>query len=189
MEVNSFFQQNPYIAQITIPLGVLFFEILLHLGISRFWIKKGTILSTMIAYNLGVLLLFYAEFRFHQYAYLILSETLALTLVNFVFYSALAFFYFSFVNIGETSVRIRVLRELAASSEGISTEELLKRYNVNHIIQMRVDRMLNTGEMIKKDDRYYYSGKPKMFLIAKTCQRLKVLLLGKRSFDSRLSIE
>ena len=177
-----------YLSQMRLPFIALFCEIALHLLISRFWIRRGTIISTLIAYGICLLLLAVLQNQTLSNQLLPMHTVLSLSAVNFIFYSAMAFFYFSFVNIGESSVRIRILREISDSQNGVSQAELLRRYNVDHMIQARIERFLSSGEMVLRKDRYYYSGKPKMLLVAKTCQKIKKLLLGKESFRSERTV-
>jgi hypothetical protein len=165
---------------IALPILTLVFEIMAHLLICRFLIKKGTVKSTLFAYFIGLFMLLGLEMRF--------SVPLALDIANFVIYSASAFLYFSFFNIGETSVRIRILRELAQAPSGLSAEELIEKYSVQTMINARIERMLANGEMLLRGGRYYYSGHPKFLILAKRCQALQRLILGQQSFDPSLVI-
>jgi hypothetical protein len=181
-------QALSYGISLAIPFIAALCEFVLHLLVARYFIKRGTIISTLVAYTCGLLIMAAMEIWFLNSGRLAAWEVVGLSGVNFILYSAMAFSFFSFVNIGESSVRIRVLRELAAAPEGLDKETLLARYNVDHIIQIRVDRLLTSGEMICCENRYYYTGRPKMLLVAKGSQALQRLLLGKQSLDPTLLI-
>ena len=88
--------------------------------------------------------------------------------------------YFNYINLGETARRIRILREIYDSKEGLSMEEILKRYNAKEIIERRIKRLLKNRQIIYKDGKYYI-GKPIMLVIAKIIVIMKVILLGKKS--------
>jgi len=63
----------------------------------------------------------------------------------------------------ETSVRMRLIREIArGSSAGISMEELLARYNHETIVNVRLRRLVGSGDIIEKDG-FYHSGHKKNF--------------------------
>ena len=64
----------------------------------------------------------------------------------------------------ETSVRMRLLREIAQGKEkGISRQDLLARYNEQVIVDVRLQRLLGSGDIIEKDGLYRWP-KPEFFL-------------------------
>ncbi|PIQ99599.1 MAG: hypothetical protein COV66_10620 [Nitrospinae bacterium CG11_big_fil_rev_8_21_14_0_20_45_15] len=108
---------------------------------------------------------------------------IALFWTNGVIYMALSYCYFHFINMGETARRIRILRELNDSDNGLTMDEILKRYNANDMIRMRMDRLLNNGQVYEKEGRYYI-GNPLMLWISKGMVAMKRFMLGKGSeFD------
>jgi len=75
------------------------------------------------------------------------------------------------------------LRELNDSDNGLTMDEILKRYNANDMIRMRMDRLLNNGQVYEKEGRYYI-GNPLMLWISKGMVAMKRFMLGKGSeFD------
>jgi len=55
----------------------------------------------------------------------------------------------------ETSVRMRLVREIAQEgSKGISLQDLLGRYNSETIVNVRLQRLLGSGDIVEKDGRY-----------------------------------
>ena len=98
-------------------------------------------------------------------------------------YGALSYSYFNFVNLGETARRIRILRELYDSEEGLSMDEILSRYNSNDIIEKRIGRLLSNGQIVSEASKYF-AGNSTMLLINKAMILMKLVILGKRSeFD------
>ncbi len=66
----------------------------------------------------------------------------------------------------ETSVRMRLVREIArAGAKGISRQELLKRYNAQTIVDLRLRRLMGSGDIIEKDGRYRVARKKNLFFI------------------------
>jgi hypothetical protein len=115
--------------------------------------------------------------------FLYLPENIFSAFANAFTYSALGYCYFHFINLGETARRIRILRELYDSKNGLSKDEILSKYNAHQIISKRIERLVNNGQIIFKDGRYYI-GHPMMLLIAKIIVMMKCMVLGKKSeFD------
>ncbi len=105
-------------------------------------------------------------------------DVVALLTGNFLIYAALGYCYFHFINLGETARRIRIVRELYDSREGLSLDEMLDLYNAKHIVDMRISRLVHNGQIVEKDGRYYI-GSPVMLFISKGMVLLKRAVLGK----------
>jgi hypothetical protein len=105
-------------------------------------------------------------------------------IVNSIIYASLGYCYFHFINLGETARRIRILREIYDSKDGLSMEETLQRYNAKEIVEKRISRLVNNGQILYKNGRYHI-GSPLMLLITRIIVAMKLLLLGRRSeFDT-----
>lgn len=66
----------------------------------------------------------------------------------------------------ETSVRMRLIREVARSpSAGISMEELLARYNNEGIVNVRLQRLTGSGDIIEKNGFYQTGRKGNFFFM------------------------
>ncbi len=109
------------------------------------------------------------------------AELLSFTIVNSAIYLSFAFFYFTFLNLGETGRRIRILRELYEAGGGLSEQEILSRYGAKEIVLKRIARLENHGQIVFKNGRYYIIGRPLMLLFAKIMLLMKIVILGKRS--------
>jgi hypothetical protein len=63
----------------------------------------------------------------------------------------------------ETSVRMRLVREIAlGGTDGLLHQELLGRYNAETIVEIRLRRLLGSGDIIEKDG-LYRCGRPGNF--------------------------
>jgi len=65
----------------------------------------------------------------------------------------------------ETSVRMRLVREMAASPGGLSIGELLQRYNTETIVNLRLRRLMGSGDIIEKNGFYQVSSSKNLFFI------------------------
>lgn len=96
-----------------------------------------------------------------------LAAVLLCALVSFMLYSLMCYFYVLYVyGIYESSIRIRIMRELyEALPKGLTLEELLNRYNADYILRTRLERLVGSGQVIY-DGAVYRIGKcPFVFLM------------------------
>ena len=163
------------------PLDVFFPIIALLTNIAgqvllfRFFFRSKMLVSIFIAFFLGFFV--FSCFDFFE------KKPFAVFLIHLLTYGSLSYCYFHFINLGETARRIRILRELKNSSNGLTLNEIFKNYSSEEIIERRFSRLIGSQQVIFKNNRYYI-GRPMMYLIARILAALKYLLLGKRSeFD------
>jgi hypothetical protein len=108
-----------------------------------------------------------------------LSDLIALSIANLTVYLLVAFSYFAFINLGVSSLRVRLLDELDRSAEGLSMSEILERYNSREIIKNRVGKLEKIGQLIRIDDRYFV-GRSTALLMVKILELLKFIVLGRK---------
>ena len=60
--------------------------------------------------------------------------------MNLMTYSLFWLCYFAFINTGVSALRIRMLRELYDSPDGLTMDEILIRYNSKEIIESWIDK-------------------------------------------------
>jgi hypothetical protein len=100
--------------------------------------------------------------------------------VNIPTYGALSYCYFGVVGLGETSIRIRIYGEIAATSAGMSNADIERLYSEGVFAAMRLRRLLESGDIVERDGRYF-AGKNKLIHAAKIMFAAKQFLLGKKS--------
>jgi len=108
------------------------------------------------------------------------SALLAMVLVDGPIYACLAYGYANFVNLGHASVRIRIYRELLGAPEGIEIAALRAEYDETGMLQARLRRMVEAGDLVL-DGSLYRLRKPRLLAISKVIFGLKNLVLGLRS--------
>ncbi len=161
------------------PAGALMLNVMSQVSVFRFFPKIGLLKSILFGFVIGMMGLFFGDIIAFE-GKSDFAEIASILIVNFIIYLSFAYCYFHFINLGETARRIRILREIYDSKTGLLEQEILERYNSRHILGMRLNRLINNGQIIFKDDRYFI-GKPIMLLIAKIIVAMKIALLGKRS--------
>lgn len=99
-------------------------------------------------------------------------------------YLAAAFSFLIVVTAGESSIRIRMLREFATFPQGLTLNQLLERYNDIVILELRLERLQSHGKIKLVDGRYFLQSRSLHF-IALLFKGLKLLLLKQSSeFES-----
>jgi hypothetical protein len=140
--------------------------------------------SIFLGFFSGQVIIFVVErFAHSDYFDPILMDFWGYYLANVIIYSFLGYGYYSFIGLGETARRSRILRELAKVSEGLSMEEILEKYNAKYMLDIRLSRLFKNGQVILKNGRYFIN-KPTVLYIAKLVLFMKQVTLGKGSeFD------
>ena len=108
------------------------------------------------------------------------ADALSRAALNVATYFALGYGYFIFVTLGETGRRIRIVRELHDAGRPLTQQEIVARYNAQSIVNVRIERLLGTGQIAFRDGRYYLR-KRTVLTIARMVVLMKQLVLGKRS--------
>lgn len=162
-----------------IPVLGLAVNVIVQLLSVRLISNLGILRSVFVGFAVGGLSLLSAEIYLSGGG----RDNLPYIIANMISYGALGYCYFHFINLGITARRIRILRELYASEGGLTLNELLKQYNAGDMISKRLDRLLGSGQIVCRDDRYHI-GKPVMLLMSRAIVAMKLIILGKRSeFD------
>jgi len=104
-------------------------------------------------------------------------DSLGILAVNLLTYVALGYCYFHFVNLGETARRIRILRELYEAKNGLTMDEILSCYNAKSILDIRLARLLNNGQIISGQGRYFIKS-PVVLLMARAMILMKLIVMG-----------
>ncbi|OGG08684.1 hypothetical protein A2154_01690 [Candidatus Gottesmanbacteria bacterium RBG_16_43_7] len=84
-------------------------------------------------------------------------DTISHILLALLIYGALCFIYVTAVfGITVTSVRIQILRLIYnAGDKGLPYINIYKKYNKQVIIKTRLERLVGSGELICRDNKYY----------------------------------
>ncbi len=170
------------IAHIGVLAGALIFTAFVQLFSVRVSSGRiGVVASLFIGFAAGLAALVAGETVIAWRGPGELADNLALACANFVLFLCCWYFYFHFINIGEASLRIRVLRE-AERFSGQPVESLLEVYNVRTVVETRMNRLVEDGQLVVVSERFR-AGKPRMVVVAKAFTLLRWLLLGQVSRD------
>ena len=101
-------------------------------------------------------------------------------LVNAPIYLALSYCAYNFIQLGQTSIRIRMYSEIAARPSGVSVEEMKREYDDKALMRVRVQRLIESGDIVERNGRYVV-GRKRLVLISNIIFAAKRILLGKES--------
>lgn len=168
-----------YILLALVPVIGLIINIMIHILSFRFRMLPQ-LKSIICGFISGIISVVIFTFLFcQQVNELVFLPQLLLNELSYIF---LGYCYFHFVNLGETARRIRIIREISESENSrLSETEILSIYNAKKMVQVRLKRLRNNGQILEKDEKYYLNGSPAMKIIAVIILSLKVFLLGKKS--------
>ena len=87
--------------------------------------------------------------------------------LSFILYGLMvAVYIFCIFGPYETSLRMRIVREIhGAGPKGLTMESLLKNYNIRKILQIRLERLTGAGDVVLKDSKYHLYQHFNMFFI------------------------
>jgi hypothetical protein len=141
-------------------------------------------LASSLSRGISVGIVFVALFVIAISAFLRASllDVTAAMVADCIVFLCICYGYFHFLNLGETARRVRLLWELESSEGGLSYNEILDRYGAREMIDLRIGRLTNDGQIAQKNGRLYARGSSVVFM-ARVMVLLKRLFLGKRQVD------
>jgi hypothetical protein len=107
------------------------------------------------------------------------SDAIGLSASAFVVYLTGSFALFAIVNLGETSLRIRMMRMLLDNPDGIARDDLIASYDDRALIRVRLQRLRDNVQARVVDD-IYYSRPSFMFFGAAGIRLLQRIVYGRR---------
>jgi hypothetical protein len=106
-------------------------------------------------------------------------DRFGLTVSVLLVYCAASFVLFAIVNLGETSLRIRMMRVLLDNPAGILREDLIASYDDRALITVRLQR-LHDNSQARVVDGVYYSRPSFLFFGAAVIRLLQRIVYGRR---------
>jgi hypothetical protein len=144
-----------YLGLVVIPLCTLIGTCLVHAVLTRL-LRYAAIASQAAA--LGSIVLGNIVILSLAVSFAWLSENLLGLIYILLLYNSLALCYFLVSNTSETSLHVHILMEVLLA-EGLSSDELAKRYNSEHMIDARIDRMITAGQLVERGGAYIVTGR------------------------------
>lgn len=103
--------------------------------------------------------------------------------VNLPLYAALSYCFFTFANLGQSSIRVRIYDEIAQQRTGVSSAQIAQEYDEAGLMENRLQRLVESGDLVLRDG-HYFLGRKRLVPIASIIFATKRFILGKTSeFD------
>ena len=135
--------------------------------------------SVIFGFLCGFISILIFELLFIFNASEISIDLLAVSMVNLITYSLFGLCYFAFINGSASALRIRLLREIYDSNNGLTIDEILMRYNSKEIVDRRIQKLERKKQITCKNERYYVIKSVTLGIVL-TKEFLSLLVLGKK---------
>jgi hypothetical protein len=137
----------------------------------------GTILvGTLSGFIVGILAI---------WSFLSFGENIFESVITFIGFSivylSLAFGLFAFANLGEASLRIRLMRIIDQSASVLNKDEILQQYNEKVIFYKRLERLMQAKQICTNSSGNLIVNKPALIFLLKLLIALKKFLLCRES--------
>lgn len=166
----------------SLAIGLFAFAIS-HILIFKIIRNMRIVLSMMIGFFIGFVVLCGAHlFLLHALASYDPLTFLVSLAANWIAFASAFYCYFNYINIGEASLRIRVLAELNMHPEGLPFAQILKNYDNQAIIEARLSRLVSNGQLRLAAKKLFPGAKRRLIYIANFFEFLRYLILRKRAF-------
>jgi hypothetical protein len=140
-------------------------NVIVNILVLRFWKSLSVVKSLFISTSIGFLLLLVLSALQLQGAPVDeIRDLCGYGLANLVIFLGLAYLFFNWVHIPVASVRLRVLHEIELNP-GLNRAEILNQYNAKKIIEIRLERLLSSGQIVAREGRYF-TGRKRILYIA-----------------------
>ncbi|PKL35248.1 MAG: hypothetical protein CVV44_23010 [Spirochaetae bacterium HGW-Spirochaetae-1] len=148
------------------PILALVTLFILHAIIHRIFHFKSILLSFIVSFIFMLLifivfsfvLFFIIKYQGIDFIYTLFG--------NLIILICLSYFYINLLNIGEVSLRIKLLSIINESDiYGIPLEELILKYNSEIIIKLRIDRLIKNGQLIEQSNKYFLGKKRQIYIV------------------------
>lgn len=105
---------------------------------------------------------------------------------NPAIYVMLAYCFFNFINLGHSSIRIRIFKECHDRGGFITHEELRAVYDDERIREVRLHRLLEGGDIVQEEGRWKLVN-PRLVPVANLVFALKRFVLRRESEFEKMS--
>lgn len=139
---------------------------------------RNHLLALIVAFAVGLAALTGLAVPLGQASPLPGLETASCLALAALSYGALGYGYFTMVNLTATSLRIRALRHiLNAPGQSVTPESLRATYGAEDLLDVRLERLVQWGQITRREGRVFVTGQPGFLLLARAVGFLRRYLL------------
>ena len=140
---------------VLLPFIGLAINIFLQIIFLRFNDGKVYFKSVILGFFIGIFFILIVDIFYFSLKIFEFKNYLFSYAMNILSYSLLSLCYFAFINIGVSALRIRLLNELEDNPKGLTTDEILTKYNSQEIINRRINKLATNKQISYQNQRYY----------------------------------
>ena len=140
---------------VLLPFIALIINLSSQIVILRLNDGEGFFKSVVLGFLVGLSFLIIIDIIYFDIKIFGVSNYLLSYGMNILSYCFLSLCYFTFLNMGVSALRIRLLNELEDNPKGLTTDEILIKYNSQEIINRRINKLASNKQISYKDQRYY----------------------------------
>ncbi len=167
------------ILELCFPILALILMGLLQIILHRIFRVGSIITSFLASFMINFVVLAIAQSVYFHYSDLNCLDSFFRQFTNLLIYFCIAFCFINLLNIGEASLRVKILYNMSLIPEGMPSSEILKTYSADEIIKLRLERLLANGQVIQKDE-FFFLGKNRQLLLAKFFLFWRKLIFGNK---------
>lgn len=157
------------------PLCILALFIL-HILIHRLISMKSFIVSFVISLFLTAFLAMIVQYFLYRLYSISILNFIVYLLTNLIILLCMGYIYINILTIGDVSIRIKLLNYFKKHNS-LTEKEILADYNAREIIDKRIDRLLQNGQLVLKEDRLII-GKKRQIYVAKFYMFWRKIMFG-----------
>ena len=167
-----------YALLVLAPILGMTSNIFVHILVSRFNQGRSQIKCLIFGFVFGLVCIVVLSLA-ANYRQVNSLDFVAYLLSGCIAYSALAYVYFHFININIASLRIRILQEVIDCPDGLTQEGILSRYNVKQMLDNRIDRLVDSKQLMLQQNIYYLGSNRTFLILFWFFEALKFIFLGR----------
>jgi hypothetical protein len=168
---------NPFAWFVLAPLLGLSGATLFHLALAKLIARSGfgSVFRSIAAGAVATVLISLAALEGKvNFANLLVYLTF-----NLLTFALLGFGYFALAALSISSLRIRILQEFLGCEQGLTRQEIVKRYDERRMVDNRIHRLTSGGQIIERNGRFF-GGRAFVLRLARATNVLRFLILGKQ---------
>jgi hypothetical protein len=151
--------------------------VILHIVLKRAFPRKSLISTYFTAFFISVFLFVSSNAVYMYLKSLSFNYFMPVFAANLIILICADYCYINTVNVVNASVRIRILDEISGSVSGLSERQILRIYNAGSILASRLERLLGSGQIIKRSGKYI-SGKSGQILLSMFFMLFRTIIFG-----------
>jgi hypothetical protein len=158
-----------------VPIVGLAVYVLAHIVCVRYVVRRSPHLALACGFVVGGALVIVWLLTLDRLAS---ADQLARAAVAISTYVAFGYGYFAFANLSITSLRIRLLQEVAEAIDRIDARDVLSSYNADTVLAARLERLV-AGQQIRESNGRYTADRPTLLWLGRLIDGLRALVFGR----------